>query len=234
MKKDTAVTKLETNTLPTALQGGWGTENVEAKDILIPRIFLAQKMSEVVDKNDVKAGQFYKSTDKSVIGGLKINLDILILSFFKTWTIEVKKNEKFEFETVKPYFPSEASLEWEFEENGVSKRRNETYNFYVIPTSEIEKGEVMPALLSFRRTQASCAKAILTYMKLMQNYRTPACTYVIELTSEIKENDFGSFHVPMMKQGRKATVDEMTVCKQWYDVISAGAVKVDNETGEVS
>lgn len=236
VKKETAIaTKTTTalETLPTELQGSWGTENIEAKDVLIPRIFLAQKMSDVVDSEDVKAGQFYRSTSKEVLGGAGKALEILVLSSFKTWTIEKKKGDKYEFESILPYSPSDANLPWDFTDKGETKRRNETFNFYVIPVADISTSEVLPAVLSFRRTQVSCAKAITSYMMLMKNYRTPACTYVLELTSTLKENDFGSFHVPEMKKGRKATIEEMTVCKNWFDVISKGAVRVDTEAEEV-
>lgn len=227
----TAVAIKETTALalPTELQGSWGTENVEAKDVLIPRIFLAQKMSDVVDTAGVKPGQFYRSTSKEVLGGGTKAIELLILSSFKTWTIEKKKGEKYEFESVIPYTPTDANLPWDFTEQGETKRRNETFSFYVIPVADFQTSEVLPAVLSFRRTQVACAKAITSYMMLMKNYRTPACTYVLDFTSTLKENDFGSFHVPEMKKGRKATIEEMTVCKQWYDAISKGVVKVDAE-----
>lgn len=233
-KKETEIVKKETTALaiPTELEGSWGNENIEAKDVLIPRIFVAQKMSEVCDSEEVKPGEFYRSTNHEVIGGAKKAAELLVLSSFKTWTIEQKKGERYEFETIKPYFPQDANLPWDFTEDGITKRRNETFNFYVIVVSDIASGEVLPSVLSFRRTQVICAKQITSYMMHMKQFKAPACSYVLEFTTALKENDLGSFHVPQMKKGRKATVEEMTVCKQWYDAISKGAVKVAPEETE--
>lgn len=238
-KKETQVTELQKRetsalALPTELEGAWGTENIEAKDVLIPRIFLAQKMSDVVDKSDVKAGQFYLSTTKEALSGVGQSLEILILNSFKTWTIEQKKGDKYEYHSIEPYSPSQANLPWDFELMGVTMRRNETFNYYIVLPKDIESGEAIPALLSFRRTQVKCAKAITSYLMKMKQFKAPACMYVIELSSHLEENDLGSFHVPQIKQGRKATLDEMSLCKKWYDSISHGSVKIDSETGEVA
>lgn len=229
VKKETlpTTTKAETSlTLPEGLQGSWGNENIEAKDVLIPRIFVAQKMSEVCDTEEVKAGEFYRSTNHEVIGGPKKAAEVLVLSSFKTWTIEKKEGDRYVFESIKPYVPADAGLPWDFTEEGLTKRRNETFNFYVILPQDILTGEVLPSVLSFRRTAVICAKQITSFMMHMRQFNAPACSYVLELTTMLKENDLGSFHVPQMKKGRKATIEEMVICRQWYDAISKGAVKV--------
>lgn len=236
MKKETAITKQETTfemTIPSELQGSWGTEGVEAKDVLIPKIFLAQKMSKAVDAEKVKPGQFYRSTSLDVIGDGKTPVEMLILSQFKTWTVEKKKGERYEYEKILPYTPADANLPWDFTEDGETKRRNETFNYYVINVKDIAEGAVLPAVISFRRTQISCAKSIASYLMLMKNYKSPACTYVMEFTSTLKENDFGSFHVPEAKKGRRATIEEMTIAKQWFDAINKGGVKVDEAAEDI-
>lgn len=233
------IAKIGTTALavPTGLEGAWGSDIAEAKDMPPTRIHLAQKMSEVVDTHDIKAGQFYRSTDKTVLGSEKKPMETLIVHSFKNVVIEAKKGEKFEFETIRPYLPIEASLPWEFTEDGVEKRRSEQFNYFVLLTEDLAKNEAIPHLLSFRRTSAVCAKTITGYMIKMKQFNCPACTYVLEFTSTLKTNDMGSYHIPQMKQGRKATVEEMTQCRQWFEAISAGAIKVENvdaETGEVS
>lgn len=235
-KKETAVAvKEETSlALPADVRGDWGNEDLEAKDVLIPRILLAQQMSEAVSENDIKPGQFYRSTDKKVYGGGKTSFSCLVIKQFKNWVIEVKKGDRFEFEKTLPYNPVDASLPWDFSEEGQTKRRNECFNFYVISLADIEAKEVFPSLLSFRRTQVSCAKAIISYMTLMKSYRAPSCSYVLDFTSTLKENDLGRFYIPEMKKGRQATVEEITICKQWFDAISHGNVKIAPEEGEAT
>lgn len=240
-----AVTKKESN-LPV-VQSSWGCENIDPSDVLIPRINLAQKMSEVTSAdNPVQAGCFYRSTTKEAVSGPKKPLEILVISSFKNWIIEKWSGSKFEWEGAEPFESKDANLPWEYEENGEKKRRNQCLNYYVLLPEDLgkekearaafEKGEVpdefgetIPAVLSFRRTAYTCAKAINTYMTFMRDFKQPACTYVLEITTEEKENDLGKFFVPMMKKGRKATPEEIESCRRWYDIISKAEVQVDSE-----
>lgn len=228
-KAELTLTKTETAalTIPSGMEGSWGSDIAESKDMAPLRIHLAQKMSEAVDTHGIKAGQFYRSTDKAVLGSDKQSMNLLIAHSFKNVVIEAKKGEKFEFETVKPYHPTDAALPWEFTEDGISKRRSEQFNYFVLLTDELERNEAIPHLLSFRRTSAVCAKTITSYMIKMKQFTAPACTYVLEFTSTLKSNDMGSYHVPQMRQGRRATASEIAQCRTWYEAISAGAVKVD-------
>ena len=235
-QNQTSVVKKEETALavPKELSGAWGSENIEAKDILIPRIFVAQKMSEVCDSEEVKPGEFYRSTDHEVLGGSKKPVELLVLSFFKTWTIEQKKGDRYEFEAIRPYVPADASLPWDFSEDGITKRRNETFNFYVLLISDIKANQPLPFVISFRRTSVMCAKQIVSYILSMKQFNSPACTHVLELTTHLKENDLGSFHVPQMKKGRRAEIEEMEVAKKWFDAINRGAVKVSPEEETVA
>lgn len=247
-KKETSVEKkkVEALAIPTELQGAWGTENADSKDILVPRVHLAQSMSDVAQSGTVRPGQFYRSTNGEVIGDASKPLEVFILSSFKTWTVEKKKGEKYEWHQTVPYNPQDANLPWDFEENGEKFRRNETANFYVLLAEDLKKtqsareafekgeipdevGELLPAVLSFRRTSYVCAKAITNYMLHMKTFKQPACTYVLEFRSEMKDNDLGKFFVPQMKKGRKATVEEIKTCHEWYQMLAQTTVKIDEE-----
>lgn len=216
-------------TLPATTTEAWGTENIEAKDVTIPRIQLAQKMSESVDQEKVKVGCFFKSTDLETVGTTEEPLEMIPLTRFKQWTVEKKTGEKWEYVRTEDYTASNASSPWEFTEEGIPMRRTETMNFYVLLTKETDG---IPALISFRRTGYACGKALSTHLLMLGKMNQPAARFTVKLHSTKKTNDLGTFYVPTMEKGRETTSEELTKAKEWYDTIQKQKVTVDDTSAE--
>lgn len=248
MSKKTELTKKEETALAVSdAQGAWGTENVDAKDVIIPRIHLAQKMTECIGENGIAPGVYYNGQTQEVMGKEKI--EVIPIYSFKNWIIEKKQGDRYVYDRTEAYDPGDANKEWDFEENGEIKRRNETLNFFFISPEDLKKAkaeeekleageepdtftEVLPYLMSFRRTAYRCGKEISMHMLLMKRRRAPAAAFVIELGQKAEKNDNGTFYVPTFKKGRRTTAEELEICKAWYDQVCTQKVKVQEETPE--
>ena len=226
------VTK-ETN-LPTELQGSWGSEEIDNEDIVLPKLLLMQAMSEAVsEKETAEAGDIIKSTSEQVVGGREKPVKIIPLSCFKTWVLSMKDGSRYAFKSVEPSTPANINraLEWT-DELGNEWRADKALNFYVLLPEEITaasngEGACIPCLVSFRRTSYMAGRKLASGMKESQFLNQPAASRVYELRANKRTNDLGTFYVYDVGTAGKATVEQVTFAKQWFDSLKTAKVKID-------
>jgi hypothetical protein len=221
------VTKTTTKDVYTFAPGEtWGAgKHIDSKDIIIPKIQLMQKMSELVDQGKAKAGEFVNSLEGVVIGSKDKPVELIVLDTYKT--IQVFENN--DYKTTLPYTPDEAAKPYEETVGTIKVKRSHVTNFYVLLVNDIKKDTPFPLVLSFKGTSSYAGRKLNTMLMKLQMLNRPSAGAVFSLTSKEEENDKGKYYVMDVSQTRATTDDELVYAKMWYDTIKQKGAKVDEK-----
>lgn len=244
-KKELAVTEKQTAlALPPNLSGTWGAEGADSTDIKVPVLRLLQQMSEIVGEGKAQAGDFLRSTTQTVICPKGESFEFIPLMTYKTWHLSKKIGQKFEYQKQVPMTAENMNDPWEWLEDGEEWKRTRALNFYVLLPSDIERevkalaaaknGEMpdpadalLPCVMTFKGTSYDAGKDLITHFKKAEHFNVPPAVTTFKATSEFVKGDQGHYYVVRVANSRKTTVDELTVCKGWYDTLKVATVVVD-------
>jgi hypothetical protein len=240
------VTKETAGALSTDLRGSWGSEGVDAGDVLIPRILLMQGLSKLVSAGECKPGDIVRSTTKEALAQKGGAVEIIPLTSWKTWTIFDCSGKKPEFRSIEPITSDNANAPLEYMIEGKPWRRDKTLNFYVLLPSDVAKeqkaheaiarGEypdtddvLFPCAISFSRSAYNTGKELATHFMKAQSFNITPASRVFKLGSRVVTNDQGSWPVFELSKARPSTQVEITAAKKWYDILSNSQVRVHDE-----
>lgn len=224
---------------------------VEAKDILIPKIFVLNPMSKLCAEEGLKPGSLVRSTDGKVIGDCELGVEFVPISYTKMWKVEIKKGGRYEHLRWEPVTPDNADLPWEWKEGLNEYRRNNSLMFYVMLTADIareqkamealNKGEipdvddiVLPTCITFSRSGYKAGKVLLTHFAKTEEVRArgfdiPYSTKTFTLFGKKEKKDDATYYTLDVEGGAKASKEAMDVCSRWSTIISAGVQVHDKE-----
>lgn len=221
----------------------WGTEGIDSTDIIIPRISMAQNMSEVVSDRKAQIGDIYLSTTKEVIAKAGTPVEFIPLMHYKTWSLTEKVNGKSELRGQEPFTPQNmmAPYKWTDEKTGNEWERSKCLNFFVLLVPQIKKSkdEAFPCILSFRKSSYHGGKVLVSHFAQARKAKKPAASATFKLSSKTEKGDLGTYQVFVVEHTDKPTPKDIldSVCKDWYHTIASqrNQVKVDEPAvGEVS
>lgn len=234
------VTKTETN-LPT----GYRTLSdlgFEAKDILIPRLMLAQNTSEAVGAGAAKLGDIYNSLSGEVLGGGQTLVELVPLHVFKTWRI-YNMSEEFRAQggkliRVDAFTAANADQKWEgvdtvSDNKGGTKqvpvRRDLCYNAFVLLVKELTEGFAFPANVIFKRTSLNAGKQVVSQIYKLDMLKQPIYSRSFFLTSEkTKGNGPNMYAIFQAKPGTVVSPEHQKAAAGWADTVRAESVRVDD------
>lgn len=197
--------------LPTE---SWGAgEGVAAEDLLIPKILLQQKMSDLVDQGKAKPGEFRSSLSGELLGDEKKPVEVIFFDAFKNWLIF----ESDQYAGNVPYTGERLAYE-----EGTTKRVL-CYNFYCLLASRMDD---IPHLLSLSRTGTRAAKSLMTAFARLARIKKPSAAKTFKLSCHQEKNEKGSYHVCDVLEGRDTTAAEQSAAHSWYQDIRKSRVKV--------
>jgi hypothetical protein len=244
----TEVAKQESRGIVASDAAAWASsQNVEASDFLIPRLLIQQGQSEFVMEGKAKIGDICKSTTKAVLGDRSKPIEIIPLTFDKSWRIEEKVENKYKYRRGEPYTSATMNLPLEFQEGGSEWRRVLCYNLYVLLREEITNEMellktgglpdpdkiLLPCYFQLRLTMVKYAKTLSTWFGAAKQYRVSPASYVWKVQTQIDKNEKGQWAVPVITKGATTTPEEMALCLRWYNAISASSLKVDEDPDAV-
>jgi hypothetical protein len=226
-----------------ALNGGKPAYEGDATDILIPRVYAAQKTSKVIEDSQAKLGQLVRSTTNEVLGGLGTPVPVIPLKQWKTWLI----TEGGKFKGTEPFTAANANLPFTFTENGREMKRERVLNFYVLLPTDIkanlearrviaETGEMpdklvslVPCQITFKSTSYKAGRTLATHFAQMEDLGAKCYMRWLNLDSEIVQNDKGKFSVLKVTEGGAVKdKEQLAVCERWFNILKTAAVKVDD------
>lgn len=217
------------------------SEEIDSSDVILPAVYLMQKMSEWVGDELAKAGQFVKSINKQVIGGRGQSVNLVPLSFNKSFRIAESAGNK--WVRNEPWDPAK-SQEWELEEGGRTLKRVKCINVYALLVPELiaeakekeavaKSGEMFdlekaltPVLISFRSSSFKAGKVLTDHFAKAQQYKAEPFVTTFKLDSLEQSNDDGDFYVADVVSAGKTPKEFYETCGYWRGLILKGKTKV--------
>jgi hypothetical protein len=209
--------------------GSWGTEGLDAQDILIPKLLCMQGLSKLVADRKAMMGDMINSTTSEVVGNDQKPIEIIPILNFNTWVEYEKIGGKLKFKTITPV--TAANRNQPIEEklpNGIEVRRDYCINFYVLLARDAADPAALPYVLCFKRTSLGAGKKLATHLFDCKSRKLPSAVKSFKLEAVKKQNDQGTFYVFDVTPARNTNREEITTAYSWYKRIAAQETKVDN------
>ena len=226
-KKQEVVAKAETAVSVATDMDAWGSGDVSAKDIVIPKILAMQGLSELVSEGKAKFGDFVDSLTHEVIGSIEKPVKFVPFHMEKVWIISKKpagQQGRYEFDRFEPVTAQNMNRPFEETADGMDWKNEYTMQFYVLRPEDTS----IPYVISFKSTSAKSGKVLATQMYVRNRAAglvPPAFTMLLGGRKE--KNDKGTFIVMETKTGEKTDPALIEECLNWYQTIKSGATKVD-------
>lgn len=207
---------------------GEGEAEVEASDLLLPKILVMQPTSKMVKDEKGKIGELRDSLSSKLIAAKEKPVEVILFQPFKTWVEFDKSSGSEKWLKTVPYTPENSSVAQEEVIDGKKIVRYKTQNYYALLPSEIEAGEYIPKVVSLRSTGYMTAKKIESRRIFMKQFSKPLPFQVFTFTTTAKTNEKGSWYVIDPADARDATDKELSAVKNWSDLIKRSNVKIDD------
>ena len=214
------------------LQGSWGAENATADDIIIPKLLLMHGQSEKVLQGEKGQGDLVRSTDWETLAKRNELISVIPFTMSKTWRVSEIVDGKAEWRREEPFTADNMDLPWEFEESGKKMRRDKALNFYALLTKEAGNPTAFPIKLQFLRTSSRAGKVIADHFSKCRMLNRPPAVLSFEILSEFVNGDKQKYFIFTAKSSTPTTIEQITACKTWYDLMKSQAsnIKEHEET----
>jgi hypothetical protein len=183
--------------------GDFGNENLISQDLKIPRILLAQAMSEYVSNRLGFAGDIYESLESKKLGDQKS--PVKIIPFFNTnsWYVTKKgSGGKFEFCRIDERGGLDIKRDYHFaHEDGVPGTQTRMMNLFCL----LKNGSsIVPYMVSFRNFSfKEAAQSYLDHTNILKTEKRSPAHFVWDLSCDpnFEHNDskFGIFKLDIAK-----------------------------------
>jgi hypothetical protein len=225
-----SVVKAEKN-LPQVFDSAWGTEGVDKRDILIPKLLVMQGLSDLVTEEKAQMGDIVDSVTGEVLGSCREKdykpVPVIPIMTFKTWVVFKKSgNGQTEFKEIIPMTAGNENLPREDEEFV----RDRCINFYVLNANRTDE---LPYLLSFRRTSYRAGAKLATYftkceLAARRGRPVPPAARIWNLGGSKQSNDKGTFYVFDVEQAGETPKEAIQTAFEWYQTLRTQSTKVDH------
>jgi len=227
-KKDIVKVEGATNALIKQFEGVHVEEDIQAGDLISPKLLMVQSQSKAFLEGKAKLGDYVVSGTQEIVIPQGSTVDFIAMRSWRDWVVMLESGNKYlrtEPITMRPDRPRKEM------EQGVSIVHYERQNYFVLLTNELKEDSdgFLPYTLSFRSTSLMASKAIKsTIIKAsMAGKKVPMPFFVFSLGSEAVKNDKGSWFNPVIKKVRMSTEDELVHVKTLIELMSVNTYAVD-------
>lgn len=244
------IVKKETTAVSTNVQAP--RQEIINSDILVPRLYLMQGLSDLVTARKAQQGDMVRSTTSEPIGGPDAPIDIIPLKYTTDWVLQEKVGSRFEYRRTESRTAANDSLPWDFMVDGKEWRRMKVLNLYALSVDDIlnfkknmeeaaKTGDipdinstVMPIVISFRSTSFNAGKTIATHFAKVEDAKRFAPTvmaynYALPLGCSQEKNELGTYYVYTVGNAKKLDPALVEEAKRWYDILQNSSVRIDSE-----
>lgn len=228
---------------------------VLASDVLVPRLLLAQAMSNVVKQRKVQSGDLFRSTDLKVLCSPGSSIDFIPLCEPRAdWVIECKVGNRFEYRGIEPRNASNDNENWywlgnELGEKGKGNtewRRVKMLSLYALLPSDIEEEEkelekaasgempdlsksLTPILFRFRSTSYDAGKDVCTFFAQAANFKQNAWKYQLKVSSAEEKSEHGDYFIFKVDRSKPTPIkkEHSSKVEYWARLVKGTALKVD-------
>jgi hypothetical protein len=223
-KQDTELAPCEQNSF---------VNDLDANDIIIPKVLLMQAISKLVEADKAKQGDFVHSLDEIVVGSRENKpVEFIVLDMYKT--LQTYENDK--YVKTESLTPENTNLAYEELAGGVKINRTKTMNYYVIRPSDVDNMTVFPMVITFKRTSLKGGKKLATKVMMLHEFGCASYAKTFKLVAKAEEGEKGKYYVMDVLDGRKSNDVEIAQAQKWAERLKTVEVKVhdaeDDKTTE--
>lgn len=208
--------------------------NITSQDLLVPKMLPMQGLSQLVAAGQAQMGEIRNSVTGDLIGHIDKPFEIYPFFIRKSWDIHKKQPDgQFKYEknipvVENPQDPNyNAKLDRMGVEEGIEVKRVFRYDYFVLLTTDIAKGEAFPYVLSFKSSSRRNGQKIISEWGRLVDAGKVYFSSKFILIGTRQKNDKGTFIVIDVKRGDPATQVELAKAAQWVKRITTTSVKVD-------
>jgi len=201
-------------------------QRIDSDEIIIPKILLMQQMSDFVQDEKAKSGEFRHSRTGELYGEKDTApISLILFKKYRIWYIfDVDKKGNKEYKESIDYYGNE---ELEFEEEGIARQK--VTGFYGLLIKNGKVHESLPFVIDFKGMSYRAGNELLT---TQGEIGIPWHGSVVEITSEQQENDKGKFYVKRCKIVRRTSQDEVMATEKWMKMMKDLRHRVDESDAE--
>jgi hypothetical protein len=183
-----------------------------------------QSISELVENEKAKSGDFVHSLDEVVIGKKEEKpVEFIVLGdMYKT--IQTYEDDK--YIKTESYTPENANLPYEEVVNDVKVNRTTTMNYYVIRPEDVDNMSVFPMVITFKRTSFKAGKKLATKLVMLEEFGAETYQKTFKLVAKQEEGDKGKYYVMDILDGRKSNDVEIKQAEKWRERLKVTAMQV--------
>lgn len=195
----------------------WGEEpQVDSKDIVLPRVYLMQAISQLVEEEKAKSGQFVNSLTEELLGDSEVPFVFTPFKIEKLWFVYKVVGGQNEFVTIEPVTAANINRPQSELVDG------EEMNYqYALRAYVLVEGDDLPMVVTFKSTSLRAGKQLFTemFVKNKMAGKNPASRQM-ELTSRKEKNDKGTYYVMSLKAGEDSDVETQKNALMWVKTLS--------------
>lgn len=174
---------------------------VDASDIVVPKLLLAQGLSVAVAEGKAKMGDITNSLTGVVIGGPTKEISFIPVTLKKYWKRFEQINGKKQYRGSEPFsrenaqrplkarMPSQMNpaqeSDWEFDL---------VIDLYGFTDDDAQDPIALPTAISFTRTSYKAGQQVNTLLASLEAVNLPYYTHLMSVTCAKKQNDKGIFY----------------------------------------
>jgi hypothetical protein len=222
---------------------------IDSSDILIPKLLLMQPSSQLVGEEKAQIGEFRDSVSGDKLGSIVDPIVIVPFHFRKSWDI-MNADDNNSWLRNEPFTPANALLPWTDKVDGMNIKRIKRLDFFCMVPAQLEKGKVLPMVVSFKSTGYKSGSVILSNWqeartkvqqlkeqalanpKLAADILAQAKPYFstsfVLSGNKFKNEKNQIYCVPSIQVGAEVPVEVQKLCLQWlHTVKTAKNIVVD-------
>lgn len=200
---------------------------IDAKDLVIPLIQVMQNTSALVGDDKAKLADIVNMATEQVLGS---PVAFLPLKLYKTLRV-YDVSTGFKFLREEPLTAENEKLAGEAFEDVDGKqtavKRYQTFNFFVLLKSDLDKGEGFPCLLRFKSTGMNAGRSLATLLYKKVFFRKKPYSQFAELTTRKEKKDTNTYAVAGVSPGDEASAAHVQAAENWLAMLAAGNYKID-------
>lgn len=210
------VIKAPGDNLPADLRGSWGAaKNISTENIVIPKIFHQQQLSEIVKKEiGVVAGDFCNSIDNSILAKRDEGLSIIIFNVFMNVLVKKLNGLKWEWIRTEPVNDHNTKPPYTRDTPEGKISHSLQYNFMCLIPGRL-KG--LPFVLSMSSTKTAAARLLCTMIATLDLDNLPSAAFVFELKNVKEKKDNNEWYGLEVSKGRDTTEEELRKAFEWFN-----------------
>lgn len=210
----------------------WGQDtDFSAQDMVISKILPMQGLSKLVTDRKAQLGEFRDSVNGTLMGSIDEPMEFIPFKVDKLWVKTITSKGKTSFEGIEPITRDNENAPREEQlANGDYLHRDYTYYVYCLLPKDVEEGQVIPYIISLKRTSIKAGKKVMTQMFVRNKMagKTPA-SWVMQLTGKLTSNDKGTFVVlDVNTMHRPTSNEELSAAFDMFKLIKQGDTKIDH------